>query len=100
MITPLRGYVLIQPLDEQEKTASGLIVPDSAKDKPMKGKVISVGPSSFEFIDLINKYPGSITSRVIEGKIVYYKKWVNESIKTADGEFIFVKQEDLLGVEE
>ena len=93
MLRPARGYVLIEPIQDTEKTSAGVYLPEQAKDKPMKGKVVDLG----------NTIPidGTIwISEIEKGDIVYYKKWGNEEVKEDGKEYIFVKFEDILGVYE
>lgn len=90
-IKPILDNILIQPLEAEEKTASGIYIPDSAKEKPQKGKVISVGPGKFEHGQLIK--PG-----VKPKDVVLFKKWGGEEI-TLDGKDLkLVKEEDILAI--
>ena len=93
MIRPLRGYCLIEPIDEQEKSPSGLIMPDSAKDKPQKGMVIAIGDTSARTETLNWTFDDAKV-----GAKVYYKKWTNESIKVDGKEYLFVEFKDILGI--
>ena len=93
MIKALRGYVLIEPIQEEEKTSVGVYLPETAKDKPSKGTVIDVGTGVWDG----GKY---YKPPILEGDIVYYKKWQNSEIKNKNKEYIFVQFGDLLAVEE
>ena len=92
-LKPLRGYVLIEPIKDNEKTSSGVYLPETAKDKPMKGKIISLGKFPFAGdTDTVDPYELSA------GDIVHYKKWANDEIKENNIEYVYVKYQDLLGV--
>lgn len=103
VLKPLRGYVLIEPSDEDEVTASGIYKPESAKDKPSKGTVIGVGESIL--VDAVapqgglSQYPRE-WSPVKVGDIVVYQKWAGQDVKEGEKELRFVKFEDILGVYE
>lgn len=88
-VTPILDNILILPLEAEEKTASGLYIPDSAKEKPQKGKVIEVGPGKFENGNLIK--PG-----VKKGDIVIFKKWGGEELTIEGKDYKLVKEEDIL----
>lgn len=91
MLKPLRGYVLIEPIKDTDKTPTGVYLPESAKDKPMKGRLLGIGaPTTAD----------SLPNLFEEGNIVYYKKWGNEEVKEDGKEYVFVRFEDLLGVSE
>lgn len=97
---PLPGYVLISPIEDEGKSAGGVYLPDSSKDKPMKGKVVEVGGPTLEMRKTVLKYKVDINFLMPkEGKIVYYKKWVNETVASDGKEYLFVRFEDLLGIE-
>ncbi len=91
-IKPTAGYVLIEPLDAETKTASGIYLPDNASEKPQKGKVIAVGAS-------ILSEGNEIKSPVKLGNIVFYKKWGGNEVKIEGKEYLFVKFEDILAIE-
>jgi chaperonin GroES len=84
MIRPLKNYVLIEPIEDDTTSVGGVYLPDSTKDKPCKGKVVNIA-SNITLVEI--------------GQIVFYKKWVNETVKSNGKELLFVKVEDLLGVE-
>lgn len=90
-VTPILDNILILPLEAEEKTASGLYIPDSAKEKPQKGKVVEVGPGKFENGNLIK--PG-----VKKGEIVIFKKWGGEELTIEGKDYKLVKEEDILAV--
>ena len=104
-LKPARGYILIEPIQDTEKTSVGVYLPEQAKDKPMRGKVIGVGLPKNHFYDVKFEPEGGATladehSPVEKGDIAYYKKWGNEEVKEDGKEYVFVKFEDILGVYE
>lgn len=90
-IRPLMGYCLVLPSEAEMKTASGIILPESATEKPSQGKVLSTGDPIF-----INGK--EINPPVKVGDIVIYKKWGADEIKILGKEYRLVKFEDLLAV--
>ena len=92
-VTPILDNILILPLDAEEKTASGLYIPETAKEKPQKGEVIEVGPGKFENGNLIK--PG-----VKKGDIVIFKKWGGEELTINGKDYKLVKEEDILAIVE
>ena len=91
MIKPLAGYVLIEPAPKETKTASGILLPDSADEKPQEGKVLACGPDAVEDGKII-KCP------VKAGDKVVYKKWGGNEIKVDGKELLLIKFEDLMAV--
>lgn len=92
MIKPARGIILVEAIKDTEKTAGGVYLPESAKDKPMKGKIIAVsklGTKDYAWQDIEAR----------ENDIIYYKKWGNEEVKKDGKDYVFVRFEDVLGVE-
>jgi chaperonin GroES len=91
-ITPLFDNVLIEPLEAETKTASGIILPDSAKEKPQIGTVKAVGKGK------VSK-EGKVVSVVVKvGDKVMYKKWGGNEIKIEGKEWTLVSQEDILAI--
>lgn len=91
-IKPTPGYILIEPLDAETKTASGIYLPDNVSEKPQKGKVIAVGSP------IVNN--GTKTGSPVKvGENVFYKQWGGNNVKIEGKEFLFVKFEDVLAVE-
>lgn len=91
-LKPLMGYCLIEPEDAEEKTASGIILPDSVQEKPAQGKVLSVGS------DLILENGKTMVCPVKVGDRVVYKKWGGDEIKIAGREYKLVKFDDLMAI--
>ena len=91
-LKPTPGYLLIEPLEKEVKTASGIYLPDTAGEKPQKGKVLAKGGSIYQDGKEI-KAPGE------KGDIVIYKKWGGNEVKIGNIEYLFVKFEDVLAIE-
>ncbi len=96
-LKPTAGYLLIEPLDKETKTASGIYLPDNAGEKPQKGKVVAVGES------ICTECKGNccqIKSPAKIGDTVIYKKWGGNEVKVGNKEYTFIKFEDILAIEE
>ena len=92
-LKPAAGYLLIEPLDAETKTASGIYLPDTAGEKPQKGKVLAVGA------DEITDSGAKRSAPVKVGDVVIYKKWGGNEVKIGNIEYLFAKFEDILAVE-
>ncbi len=90
-ITPLGNNVLIEPLEREDKLPSGLVIPDTAKEKPQEGKVVAVGPGKYEDGELV-KPSVKVGSRVL------YKRYGGDEIRVGDKEYLVVDAEDVLAV--
>lgn len=88
------GYLLVEPANAETRTASGIVLPESAQEKPAQGKVISVGP------DIVLPNGQVMMSPVKIGDVVVYKKWGGDEIKMGGVEYKLVKFEDLMAVME
>ena len=86
---PLKDRVLVEPMEAEEKTASGIIIPDSAKEKPQKGTVVAVGDG---------KKDEPMT--VKEGNTVVYGKYAGTEITIDDKDYLIMREEDILLIEE
>jgi chaperonin GroES len=93
-ITPLFDNVLIKPLDAEQKLPSGLVLPDSAKEKPQMGEVMAVGQGATD--DKGN----AVKMMVKVGQKVMYKKWGGNEIKVDGREWMIVEQKDILAIVE
>ena len=102
MLKPLRGFILVEVIDDTGTTASGLIMPETAKDKPQKGIVIEVGEPIIYFSAGI--FEGKITpqehAQVKKGDKVIFKKWSSTDIEEDGKKLAFVEFKDCLGVYE
>ncbi|HOS88590.1 MAG TPA: co-chaperone GroES [bacterium] len=91
-IKPLSDYLLIEPLERETKLPSGIVIPDTAKEKPQEGKVLAVGPGRRD--EKGDVVPMSVKA----GSIVMYKKWGGTEIKIEGKELLLVKEEDVLAL--
>jgi chaperonin GroES len=93
-LKPLADRVIVQQAAAEEKTASGILLPDAAKEKPTKGKVIAVGPGKRDD----KGKPMEIGLRV--GEVVYYGKWSGTEVEVDGVKYVILKESDVLGVVE
>ena len=91
-VKPLMGYVLVQPSEADTKTASGIILPESAQEKPAQGTVIAVGE------DMVFDNGKVLKASVKVGDKVVYKKWGGDEIKVDGKELKLVKFDDLMAI--
>ncbi len=90
-VQPLGDRVLLQPLEAEEKTAGGIIVPDSAKEKPQEGKIVAVGKGKVE-------NGKTVAMEVKVGDKVLYGKYSGTEIRVEGEDMLIVKEEDILAV--
>jgi len=91
-IRPLHDRVVIKRLEEEQKTAGGIVIPDNAKEKPMRGEVVAVG---------IGKILDSGDVRALDVKVgdkVLFGKYAGTEIKLGDQDLVVMREEDILGV--
>ena len=86
-IQPLSDRVLIEPMQAEQKTASGLYIPDTAKEKPQKGKVVAVGPGTKD---------ESITVKI--GDSVLYGKYGGTELKLEGKDYLMMRESDILAI--
>ena len=91
---PLHDRVLVRRIDAEEKTAGGIIIPDTAKEKPQQGEVIAVGPGGR------NEQGQLVPLDVKVGDRVLFGKWSGTEVKIDGEELLIMKESDLLGVVE
>jgi chaperonin GroES len=91
-IKPLIGYVLIAPSEAESKTASGIILPESAQEKPAQGTVVAIGEDMFFDNGKVLKSPVKVGDKVV------YKKWGGDEIKVLGIEYKLVKFDDLMAI--
>ena len=91
-VRPLNDRVLVVRVEEDQKTAGGIIIPDTAKEKPMEGKVVAVGPGK---LDEKGKR-GSMDVRA--GDRVLFSRYAGTEIKIDGVEHLFMREDDILGV--
>lgn len=93
-IKPLLDYVLVRPVDQTQTTPSGIVIPDSAKEKPQVGEVMAVGPGG------LDEDGETMPMFVKVGQKVLYKKWGGNEVKVETEEWLLIKQEDVMAVVE
>lgn len=91
-LTPAAGYLLIEPLEAETKTASGIYLPGTAGEKPQKGKVLAVGADEITDSGTKRNAPAKVGDEVV------YKKWGGNEVKINNKEYLFSKFEDILAV--
>jgi chaperonin GroES len=91
-IRPLNDRVLVTRVEEEQKTAGGIIIPDTAKEKPQEGKIVATGPGK------IGEDGKRIPLNVKKGDKILFSKYAGTEIKIDGVEQIFMKEDDILGV--
>lgn len=91
-IKPLSDYILIEPQEGETKLPSGIVIPDSAKEKPQEGKVVAVGTGRRD------EKGNIVPMNVKVGDKVMFKKWGGTEIKLEGKEMLLVKEEDVLAI--
>ena len=91
-IKPLADRVLVKPLEEEDKTPGGIILPDTAKEKPMRGKIMAVGDGR------VDERGERIRMEVKEGDIVLYGKYSGTEIKVDGEEYLIMRESDILAI--
>ncbi len=91
-VKPLEDRVLIKPLDPEKKTASGIYLPESAKEKPMQGKVVAVGPGK-----LLDNGERVVPS-VKKGDTVVFGKYAGTEIEIKNTKHMIMRESELLGL--
>ena len=89
---PLQDRILVRRIDAQEKTAGGLIIPDSAKEKPQEGEVLAIGTG------LRNDRGDLIPLEVKVGDRILFGKWSGTEVKIDGEELLIMKESDIMGV--
>ena len=90
-IKPLGDRVVVRPLPAEEKTASGLFIPDTAKEKPQRGTIVAVGPGRVE-------NGTKIDMTVREGDTVLYGKYAGTEIRFGEDDYLIMRESDILGI--
>ena len=89
---PLHDRVLVRRLDSEEKTAGGIIIPDSAQEKPMEGEIVAVGTGS-------KADDGKVTPLDVKaGERVLFGKWSGTEVSVDGEELVIMKESDIMGV--
>ncbi|WP_108396955.1 co-chaperone GroES [Devosia submarina] len=91
-LKPLHDRVVVRRIDADEKTAGGIIIPDTAKEKPFEGEVVAVGPGAR------NDKGERIAPELKAGDRVLFGKWSGTEVRIAGEDLLIVKESDILGV--
>lgn len=91
-IQPLFDYVLVRPLDQEMKTPSGIVLPDTVKEKPQVGEIMATGPGT------VNEEGKKVPMVVEVGQKVLYKKWGGNEVKVGTEEWLLIEQKDIMAV--
>jgi chaperonin GroES len=89
---PLHDRVVVRRLNAEEKTAGGIIIPDTAKEKPMEGEVIAVGPGAR------NEQGQIVALDVKAGDRILFGKWSGTEVKLDGEELLIMKETDIMGI--
>jgi chaperonin GroES len=89
---PLHDRVVVRRIEEEAKTAGGIIIPDTAKEKPQQGEVVAVGPGARDEAGKVNPL------EVKSGDRVLFGKWSGSEVKIDGEELLIMKESDILGI--
>jgi chaperonin GroES len=92
VLKPLEDRIVVQPLEAEQVTASGLVIPDTAKEKPQEGKVIAVGPGR------VDDKGARVPVDVAVGDVVLYSKYGGTEVKYSGEEYLVLSARDVLAV--
>ena len=92
-IKPLEDRIVVKPLDAEQTTASGLVIPDTAKEKPQEGEVLAVGPGRFD-----DEGEKRIPLDVQVGDTVLYSKYGGTEVKYSGEEYLILSARDVLAI--
>jgi chaperonin GroES len=91
-IRPLHDRVLVEPLEAEEKTKGGIIIPDTAKEKPQQGKVVAAGPGARTEDGTLVKLDVKVGDKIL------YGKWSGTEVKVDGKDLLIMKESDIMGV--
>jgi chaperonin GroES len=91
-VRPLHDRLLVKRIEEEEKTAGGIIIPDTAKEKPSQGKVIAIGPGTRDDSGKL------VPLEVKKGNRVLFGKWSGTEVKIEGEELLIMKESDVMGI--
>lgn len=91
-VKPLQDRVLVKPVSDEQKTAGGIIVPDTAKEKPMRGEVVAAGPGK------LTDDGKRIAMDVKKGDHIMYGKYAGTEFKMDNQEYLIIGQNDILAI--
>jgi chaperonin GroES len=89
---PLHDRILVRRIEAEEKTAGGIIIPDTAKEKPMEGEVIAVGPGARDEAGKVQPLDVKVGDRILFGK------WSGTEIRLSGEDLLIMKESDVMGV--
>src|SRR5689334_17481330 len=89
---PLHDRVVVKRIDAEEKTKGGIVIPDTAKEKPSQGEVVAVGPGGRDETGKLTPIDVKVGDRVLFGK------WSGTEVKIDDDEYLIMKESDIMGV--
>ena len=89
---PLHDHVIVRRIDAEDKTAGGIIIPDTAKEKPQQGEVVAVGPGARDDAG------GLVPTELKAGDRVLFGKWSGTEVKIDGEELLIMKESDVFGV--
>ncbi len=93
-IKPLGDRVLVKPVEEEEQVRGGIIIPDTAKEKPMQGTVVAVGPGK------VTDGGENLAMHVETGQVVLYGKYAGTEVKIEGDEYLIMSENDIFGIVE
>jgi chaperonin GroES len=91
-VKPMEDRVVVKPMDAEQKTAGGIIIPDNAKEKPQKGEVVAVGPGK------VNEKGQKIEMTLKKGDKILYGKYSGTEITIDGKEYLIVRESDVLAI--
>ncbi|MBE3557250.1 MAG: co-chaperone GroES [Firmicutes bacterium] len=91
MLRPLSDHVVVKPLEQEERSPGGIVLPDTAKEKPQQGEVVAVGPGRFE---KGNRLP----MEVKVGDHVLYSKYAGTEVKYEGTDYLILRESDIMAV--
>jgi len=94
-VKPLGDRIVVQPLEAEQTTASGLVIPDTAKEKPQEGRVLAVGPGNWD-----ESGSKRVPLDVNEGDVVLYSKYGGTEVKYGGEEYLVLSARDVLAIVE
>ncbi|MGE7604691.1 co-chaperone GroES [Peribacillus sp. NPDC097675] len=92
MLKPLGDRVIIELVQSEEKTASGIVLPDTAKEKPQEGKVVAVGTGR------VLENGERIALEVAQGDLIIFSKYAGTEVKYENNEYLILRESDILAV--
>ena len=89
-LQPLGDRLIVEVIDEEETTSSGIVLPDTAKEKPQRGRVLAAGPGA------LNEKGDRVPLDVVEGDTVIFSKYGGTEIKVGPNEYLILRESDIL----